>query len=316
MQSDRSRSSGTRRGFTLVELLVVIAIIGVLVGLLLPAVQAAREAARRMSCSNNMKQLGLAMHTYHDTNNSLPIGAYARWGQSWTWPILPYIEQDALYEVMPNPLNDSGWWGATDARSLALIEISRSFTPTYICPSQPNGPRERRNINGIAGRAMSSYLGNAGNAANDNAAMRDSDGVFNAVGMLQTRFPDFGMAYKFRDITDGLSNTLLVGEAPYDLDDTRDCNICDRYLHYHPNFDSGTGSDFSEVMGSTLFPINTVDDLTASATAREISFGSFHPAGGNFALADGSVRFVTDSIDLVTWQNVGARSDGVPIELP
>ncbi|HIE97064.1 MAG TPA: DUF1559 domain-containing protein, partial [Fuerstia sp.] len=88
-----------KRGFTLIELLVVIAIIAILIALLLPAVQQAREAARRTQCKNNLKQLALAMHNYHDVNLSLPIGVHAAWGQSWTWAVLPYVEHKALFDV-------------------------------------------------------------------------------------------------------------------------------------------------------------------------------------------------------------------------
>ncbi len=302
-------------GFTLVELLVVIAIIGILVGLLLPAVQAAREAARRMSCSNNLKQIGLAMHNYHDTNKSLPIGAQARWGQSWSWAILPYLEQTALFNVMPTPTNDSGWWGGTDTRSLDIIRISRTPLPVYFCPSQPNGPVESQSVNGLSGRAMASYLACAGgDATNDNnygasgVNMDVSNGLFHAKDMGAGR--NSGRIFKFRDATDGLTNTVLVGEAYYDISGQRDCTICDRFLYYHPNFDSGDGSDFSEALGSTFFAINSIGP---NFPDKELSYGSYHTGGANIGLADGSVRYVTESLDLDIWRALGARNSGVTI---
>lgn len=301
-----------RQGFTLVELLVVIAIIGILIALLLPAVQQAREAARRAQCKNNLKQLGLALHLYHDTNNSFPIGAYAAWGHSWDWAILPYVEQSALYEVMPSPANDSGYWGGTDARSLGIIEISRTPVSTFLCPSQPEGPVETRSVNGLAGRAMLSYLANAGgNAQTDNLGangMNESNGLFHAVTMNSSSSK--GRIFKMRDVIDGLTSTVLVGEAIYSIDEDQGCTICDRFLFYHPNYDSGSGSDFSESLGSTYYKINP-KDAAHNSTEREIAFSSYHSGGANVVLADGSVKFVSETVDLVNvWRALGSRNGG------
>lgn len=299
-----------RRGFTLIELLVVIAIIAILVALLLPAVQQAREAARRTQCKNNMKQLGLAMHNYHDTNKSLPLGVHAAWGMSWTWAILPYLEQTAVYNIMPDPVSDSGWWGGTDQRSLDLIRLAQTGMPTFLCPSQPNGPREGRNINGLARRGMLSYLACAGgDAQHDNLGtngMDRSNGLFHAVRM-NTNSPR-GRTFRLRDVIDGLSNTVLIGEAEYLLDAKKGCNICDRYLFYHMNADSGNGSDFSEVLGSTYYSINPDAQNNAE---RECAFGSFHTGGANILLGDGRIRFVSENIDLVdVWRALGSRDGG------
>ncbi len=161
-----SKSAARKRaGFTLIELLVVIAIIAVLVALLLPAVQQAREAARRSSCKNNLKQLGLAFHNFNDTYRELPPGVRSAWGMSWTWDILPYLEQPAVYELMPDdPLSDSGHWGGTDARSLGLIQITRTNVPVFHCPSQPGNQSEENDVNGLTGCVKNNYLANAGNA--------------------------------------------------------------------------------------------------------------------------------------------------------
>lgn len=303
-----SGSPRKNRGFTLIELLVVIAIIAILVALLLPAVQQAREAARRSQCKSNLKQLGVAMHNYHDVNNSLPIGVHARWGQSWTWAVLPYVDQAALFEVMPSPINDNGWWGGTDQRSLDLISIARTPVATFLCPTQPNGPREAQNINGLSNRAMSTYLACAGgNARNDNLGTNGvdrSDGLFHAVDMSGGP----GRTFKFSDITDGLSNTVLVGEAEYLLSASKGCSICDRYLFYHMNADSGAGSDFSEVLGSTFYSINP--DATNNAE-RECAFGSFHTGGANILFADGKVKLMSDNVDLAgVWRPLGSRRGG------
>jgi len=299
-----------RRGFTLIELLVVIAIIAILIALLLPAVQQAREAARRTQCKNNMKQLGLALHNYHDVNRTFPIGAHGAWGHSWGYGLLPFLEQTPLFAVMPKPESDSGWWGGTDARSLGFIQMARTSVPTFICPSQPGGPYENDDVNGLTGRAMTSYLACAGgDVQTDNlgaTGMDNGNGLFQVIRM-NTSTPD-GNVFRMRDITDGTSNTVMVGEAEYRLDANQGCNICDRFLFYHMNFDSGDGSDYSETMGSTYFRIN---NLGVNNTAREISYGSFHTGGANILMADGTVRFVSENINLEDiWRALGSRDGG------
>ncbi|GAA4424577.1 DUF1559 domain-containing protein [Bremerella cremea] len=301
-----------RRGFTLVELLVVIAIIGILIALLLPAVQQAREAARRSQCKNNLKQLGLAMHMYHDTYQSFPIGIQAAWGGSWSWSILPFIEQQALFDVMPNPVNDSGSFGGSDARSEQLRQLVRTPIATYFCPSQVDGPIEGTDVNGLTLRAKTNYLANAGgNATNDNlgsGGMDVSNGLFHAVRM-NTSSPT-GKVFAFRDVKDGLSSTLLIGEAYYKLDD--DCNVCDHFLFFHSNADSGNGSDFSETLGSTYDSINS---KSTDGDVLERSYGSFHPGGANIVLADGSTQFVAETIDVEIWRGAGSRKGKEVISL-
>lgn len=311
-----------RRAFTLVELLVVIAIIGILVALLLPAVQAARGAARRMQCTNNSKQIALALHNHHDTRRELPYGVRARYGHSWTLDVLPYMEQTGLYDKSAKPHNDFGWWGGSDRRSIELRALARTSVPTFRCPSDPAPQFEIRTINGLSNRATNNYLACAGgNARHDNrggTGMEYSNGLFNAV-VHPSRVPvtQFGRAqtkpYNFADAVDGLSNTILIGESIYLVDSRRGCNICDRYLFYHMNADSGLGSDFSEVLGSTFYRINTE---ARNNRERECAFSSHHPDGAVFGLGDGSTRFVSQSVDLTLWRQAGSRNGGEVIEIP
>lgn len=298
-----------RSAFTLIELLVVIAIIAILIALLLPAVQQAREAARRSQCKNNLKQIALAINKYHETHGTYPIGAHARWGHSWSLAILPQLEQKPLFDLSPKPHNDSGHWAGSDARSLALIQLATTPVPVFYCPSTPGGMTEPQDVNGLAGRAKSTYLANAGSdATNDNnhvaGGMDRSNGLFHAIDMGNGS----GQVFRIRDVTDGVSNTVLIGEAEYRLNADQGCNICDRYLFYHMNFDSGDGSDFSEVLGSTHFGINP---NATNNTEREIAFGSYHVGGANIAFGDGRVQFISENVDV---QNVlrglGSRNGG------
>ncbi len=314
-----------RSGFTLIELLVVIAIIAILVSLLLPAVQQAREAARRAQCQNNLKQIGLAMHNYHGTYKSLPIGISAGWGFGWTAAILPQMDQEPLMKALPTPLNDSGSVGATDARSEAIKLVARHGSPWFFCPSQSGERTEPREINGLAGRAISNYSANAGGDAetdgNGATGMDTSNGLFNAVEMRNGQ-PRNGRTYRFADVKDGLTQTLLVGEVVHELEPDPKCAHCDRFLYFHPNADGGAGSDFSETMGSTFHPINSEpipSDSSGSGysdDAAELCFASSHTGGANVVLGDGSTQFVSETIDLEIWQAVGSRDGGEVIEFP
>jgi prepilin-type N-terminal cleavage/methylation domain-containing protein len=225
----RGTASPMRRGFTLVELLVVIAIIGVLVALLLPAVQAAREAARRSSCGNNLRQLGIAVHNFHDTRNYLPPGgaadqppygnAAAAWGSSWFVYILPFVEQGPLHDKFLFG-GGSGWGTSAANNTLASRNV---IINTYFCPSSPlnktcrgphsNGPQMAPSYVGIAGATpglipgfVETRYSNPGSATNC-----CSGGIASSGGIL---IPGPGPSPKtFANIQDGTSNTMMISEA-------------------------------------------------------------------------------------------------------
>jgi prepilin-type N-terminal cleavage/methylation domain-containing protein/prepilin-type processing-associated H-X9-DG protein len=321
-------------GFTLVELLVVIAIIGILVGLLLPAVQAAREAARRMQCWNNLKQIGLGLHNYHDVYKKFPFGNYLdksflatnpshpTLNSQWSWSImlLPYIEQSPMFNqlnVGPNTFE----FCANDPARLAMLKTP---LPAFICPSDleagvnRNRPFLMKGGGGLCNGmrltvdtefAKSNYMGCNGND--------DNDGIFDSGSNRQIGF---------RDITDGTSNTIIVGER-------RSRRYVNQSVNTGPWAGVWAGQELSCtgitnvwcLLGKTEYQMNSGKhrEGAGSTTASDeplIAFGSEHTGGANFVLADGSVRFISDSIqwnddptgtnDKGTYHLLGSMADG------
>jgi prepilin-type N-terminal cleavage/methylation domain-containing protein len=303
------------KGFTLVELLVVIAIIGVLVALLLPAVQAAREAARRMSCSNNQKQIAIALHNYHDTYQTLPWAASAGFGFTYHAHLLPYMEQMPLYNIIE--FQESGA-GQDSTPNSSFTILAKAVIPTLQCPTDPVGKRWNQSVNNITGRAVGNYMGCAGsNVKSDSLVASGSIDVRNSNGALlvfhMTSTVNRDGPIRLAGITDGTSNTFFGGESPFLL--TSVCTTCDRMHNYSYDIDaanSGTsGGDFSEVVCSTYYPMNrSASKASVGATERELSFGSYHPNGCVMHLADGSVRFVSQNVNLAAWQAYGSRNGG------
>ncbi len=243
------RVHSSRPGFTLVELLVVIAIIGVLVGLLLPAVQAAREAARRMSCSNNFKQIGLAIHNYHSAFKQIPTNGTGtrrteftpnatndcnRLFLSWLVPILPYIEQQALWEQIANPSREAlpptytipsvgGIWqpmGPCPWRTQYPPWVTQ--VPTYQCPSDPGqalaaGQLARTNyaacVGDAADRSHNGGVNDFGQFGNNDAQAFNENWAVERARAAQRGFFWNRVEMKFRDVLDGLSNTIAAGEV-------------------------------------------------------------------------------------------------------
>jgi prepilin-type N-terminal cleavage/methylation domain-containing protein len=323
-----------RSGFTLVELLVVVAIIGMLIALLLPAVQAAREAARRMQCQNNLRQIGLALHNYESQWRSLPWGAKGGWGHSWTTDILHQLEQPALADIVP--YGEPGYASGSDIESQRFRQLAAAVVPTYRCPSQP-GPATYEQLNGLLPvRAINSYLGNAGsNAFTDNytdptsssvlpcepgdlsCGMDRSNGLFLATNFCNleditdrcnnapSRPP-----IKFSDVADGLSNTVAIAETKFLVFEF--CDVCDHFSLYHTEFDVMNGSDFSEALASLLYGINV--ELGPDRNQMQMSIGSYHHGGVGVAMADGAVRFLSESLDERIRHAIGSRRGGEVLE--
>lgn len=283
-------------GFTLVELLVVIAIIGILVGLLLPAVQAAREAARRMQCSNNVRQLGLAVHNYESANRRLPSGWIANnthgepgWG--WGAALLPFIEGTNLHNQIDFrlPIEDP-----------LHAQVRVSVVPTFICPSDI-GP----NVFTIAAgdghdhEHMHSAFENIDDAPEKLFDMSKSNliGMFGTFELEDAPFNGDGMFFgnsriRFRDVTDGLSNTLMVGE---------------RGSRLGGSLWQGNIPEAAEPHARIL---GVADHGPNDPHAHFEDFSSFHNGGVNFMRADVSVAFVSSSIDLQVYQAMATRAGG------
>ncbi|MGL4943393.1 MAG: DUF1559 domain-containing protein [Thermoguttaceae bacterium] len=326
-----------RRAFTLVELLVVIAIIGVLVGLLLPAVQAAREAASRMQCANNLKQIGIALHNYHDIHNSLPAG-WNDLGFCWNGAILPYIEKTSIYDNIVfaetgdktvYPYGAGNWRNSSSSYTIADQPPNALacgvIIQTYTCPDFPH--KLQINNQGIAGRVQNSYLANTGSwAATDTTSQLTAIGLAytpNNTTSLQYRQQNGVMygfsALNFAAITDGLSNTIAVGEVAGDSSFSNNGNANDHWYigsdqidPVDPSVDpSPTGGEFSEVAGSAYTLLNTRwKDPTYDMRLMQLSFGSYHPNGANFLRADGSVFLMNDTIPLDIYRAQFSRNGG------
>jgi prepilin-type N-terminal cleavage/methylation domain-containing protein/prepilin-type processing-associated H-X9-DG protein len=322
------------RAFTLVELLVVIAIIGVLVALLLPAVQAAREAARRVHCSNNAKQLGLAIHNYADARRVFPAGGLPApapgwtWGHTWSIAILPYLEEDALFQQLdlksklfpqvgliytsPSGLNNTHNARVLDGRHIPALECPSTTLPRWALVGSP----------GPIGSLSPDYTAIAG-AIDDRTAV-DRDGNTNphsATGIQSFGGVLIARAHvKFREITDGTSKTALVGEqSDFCLADNGELRNC-RSDYGHSLIMGVTRLDFD----NRFFNITTVRYGVNSKAWNQVGVGdtfyganrpiqSAHPGGAHVALADGSVRFLNEDLDLATFYNLCNRADGKTI---
>ncbi|MDZ7618431.1 MAG: DUF1559 domain-containing protein [Patescibacteria group bacterium] len=303
------RRPSRTHGFTLVELLVVITIIGILIGLLLPAVQSAREAARRMQCSNHLKQIALAFHGYHQTHGCFPDGGKNMrdaprhpnasesgaddWGccgpydrGEWGWPyhIMPFIEQQAAYD---------------QPRGSESV-IQRTVVPIYYCPTR----RRAQLVNNQGKIDYAACAGSGGTSWN---------------GIMIRR----GMAVVgFAEIRDGSSNTLMVGDKQLNIH-----RLGSTYDDNEPAVSTGWETDIYRISGSLNTTANTISSppkpdkdhvsyTNSDQNASASCFGSSHPGAFNVAMADGSCRTISYSIDPTTFYRLCLRSDGQAVTLP
>lgn len=278
-----------RRGFTLIELLVVIAIIGVLIALLLPAVQSAREAARRAQCLNTFKQIGIAMHAYHDAAGSLPIG-YA-WSQGYTWGgfgwgayTLAQVEQSPIYAATNFSL---------PAWSLANTTTCTSVLSLYLCPSDDtsqNGFLDREGLR----YAMGSYVASFGPGDMDFGNPADRRGLFSR-----------NSATQFREIRDGLSQTLAAGERH----NGAFAHLSDGgHLYAETVWVGAIREDPDDDHGHTTLFQSGHQPTSPDMDDRDAA--SRHPGGTNFLFADGSARLIRNTIDLKVYQALSTRAGG------
>jgi prepilin-type N-terminal cleavage/methylation domain-containing protein/prepilin-type processing-associated H-X9-DG protein len=315
-------SRRTRAAFTLIELLVVIAIIAVLIGLLLPAVQKVREAANRMSCTNNLKQIALALHSFHDANSTFPAGMTTNtvtdtdipggYQSSWAWSaqILPYLEQNNMYTGLNIPTT-----GLRDALLDATGKLLLLQTPlkVYRCPSDTgdalNNDRQfNLTIEGeLLSVSRSNYIGNGGNTWLNSDLSPGKDGIFNATSMKVA----------IRDITDGTSNTFLVGERtslPFNNDPK-----LGRYAAIWCGVDSwGVGPGADAIVGYTTWRMQDGATGSSFGPEQQEAYSSLHTGGANFAFCDGSVHFINQNIPwggygaaLQTFNMLGNKADGL-----
>lgn len=283
-----------RKGFTLVELIVVLAVIGVMVALLLPAIQQVRESARRVSCRNNLKQIGLAIHNYHDIHNCLPhafiysppsSGVTGFWG--WEVGLLPYLEQQPLYFKL-NPQGEPHVIGRYYQQHGVIIPGGETLLSVFRCPSSTLPPR----ASDLGPATLSPHVRGYGTSD-----YKGSNGGHFSLGLFVWDDPPV----RFSDITDGASTTIAVGEASYP----------GRAGHVFPIW-LGLYKYAHENTIETRFPINCVPSFSGHfwVNAQTDSCAlSQHTEIAQFLLADGSVRALPQSIDRDVYSNLGGRSD-------
>jgi prepilin-type N-terminal cleavage/methylation domain-containing protein/prepilin-type processing-associated H-X9-DG protein len=286
------------QGFTLVELLVVIAIIGILIALLLPAVQAAREAARRAQCSNNLKQLALAMHNYHDVYKKFPFPGMAANQLGWNASLLAFIEQTGIADQMDF---NAGSWDKPSKLQWAAVKID-----AFLCPSASNDKT-------ASGEEWPTGSGNRVYTCH-------YDGILGPIGVnpiTRTRYREAGRdeafggygetgilwqnSSRFADVTDGTSNTYLFGEISW---------------NGNTKYRAWTRGKYGDERGTLYLLSKNLEYPISSKNESKwnsVAMGSEHPGGAQFAMADGSCRFVSETIDFDIYLATASRNGGEPL---
>lgn len=307
---------GSRRlGFSLIELLVVIAVVAVLIAILLPAVQQARETARRNTCRSNLRNIGLALHNYHDTHSVFPYG-FDEHEMLWTGPILPQIEQAALYDTLIFQDAGIGDWDYDGSPNEAACG---TLIPVLRCPSNP--VPEHIDNEKIPNRVPISYRACSGsNAKSDDLSSIPEPYEKDFALELQTGLDGmfFGCSStRIADISDGASNTIMVAESSTDSSWVRDNERLDFWSIGSPQTGrwkckpgNRGGTEYSEGLGSTFSHINSHLNPSVHGVIAELSFGSWHNGGTQVVMADGSVHFISELIDLEVYHRLGAMKDG------
>ncbi len=324
--------------FTLVELLVVIAIIGILIALLLPAVQSAREAARRMQCTNNLKQMGLALHNYHGAFRSFPIGSrsgtiasYNTYGTNWRTALLPFMEQKPLYDNLNFKTGSfSGW--ASQPFSGGNEALEGLALPMYKCPSSTidpfvNSPTSINDRNSL----MHDYVGISGaypdpGSRGSSVCRRGMRGYVCTNGLLLPH-----QTAAIRNASDGTSNTMIIAEQSGLVGDTpirsnyaggwagaRDHNsgydLNPRRANQIP--DDGSANYYHCGLTVVHWAVNlqtTTPNSNSATYETNTILNSFHPGVINVAMADGSVHSISEVIDMETLRRLAAADDGMPV---
>jgi prepilin-type N-terminal cleavage/methylation domain-containing protein len=312
----------TGRGFTLIELLVVIAIIAVLIALLLPAVQAARAAARRVQCVNNLKQFGIAMNNFHDVRGTYPPGAMSSPAQPWSCYILPYIEQTA----MANALNVNAAYN--DARNST---VTQSQIAGFLCPSDPNAGTVV--FGGSSpNRVKGNYMVNFGNADYEQSATNLALTALGNMGgtILPLRGPfrvnntsNAITPFAIRDVTDGTSNTMLMSEVIClpnmgTKSDSRGDFWADGKCTFMFTAALPPNSPMPDQLdGTNGCPNTNVSPPCIASSGSQLELNaarSYHPGGVDASCCDGSVRFIKSTINLVTWRALSTKDGSEVID--